>query len=114
MEMASCRVASSHFSQYSSYGLENSCVFILSLFVCHLCPAVSVPLLSLALLVVLPGNLVYLGSLNDKVLEDETAHFVGVLIHMLSYCQKYVSQKKSNLTHWHPVLGWFSQTVDYG
>uniref|UniRef100_A0A8C9FCX5 HECT-type E3 ubiquitin transferase n=1 Tax=Pavo cristatus TaxID=9049 RepID=A0A8C9FCX5_PAVCR len=31
------------------------------------------------------GNLVYLGSLNDKVLEDETAHFVGVLIHMLSY-----------------------------
>uniref|UniRef100_A0A8C2T736 HECT-type E3 ubiquitin transferase n=1 Tax=Coturnix japonica TaxID=93934 RepID=A0A8C2T736_COTJA len=60
------------------------------------------------------GNLVYLGSLNDKVLEDETAHFVGVLIHMLSYCQKYVSQKKSNLTHWHPVLGWFSQTVDYG
>ncbi|KAM9280870.1 ubiquitin-protein ligase E3B isoform 3-T4 [Morus bassanus] len=60
------------------------------------------------------GNLVYLGSLNDKVLEEETAHFVGVLIHMLSYCQKYVSQKKSNLTHWHPVLGWFSQTVDYG
>ncbi|KAM6052554.1 ubiquitin-protein ligase E3B isoform 2-T8 [Chlamydotis macqueenii] len=60
------------------------------------------------------GNLVYLGSLNDRVLEEETAHFVGVLIHMLSYCQKYVSQKKSNLTHWHPVLGWFSQTVDYG
>ncbi|XP_068767778.1 ubiquitin-protein ligase E3B isoform X2 [Struthio camelus] len=60
------------------------------------------------------GNLVYLGSLNDKVLEEETVHFVGVLIHMLSYCQKYVSQKKSNLTHWHPVLGWFSQTVDYG
>uniref|UniRef100_A0A672TX00 Ubiquitin-protein ligase E3B n=1 Tax=Strigops habroptila TaxID=2489341 RepID=A0A672TX00_STRHB len=60
------------------------------------------------------GNLVFLGSLNDKVLEEETAHFVGVLIHMLSYCQKYVSQKKSNLTHWHPVLGWFSQTVDYG
>lgn len=89
------------------------CVHFVS-FVCNLCPAVSVPLLSLALLVVLPGNLVYLGSLNDKVLEEETAHFVGVLIHMLSYCQKYVSQKKSNLTHWHPVLGWFSQTVDYG
>ncbi|RLV99887.1 hypothetical protein DV515_00009385 [Chloebia gouldiae] len=60
------------------------------------------------------GNLVFLGSLNDQVLVEETAHFVGVLIHMLSYCQKYVSQKKSNLTHWHPVLGWFSQTVDYG
>lgn len=62
----------------------------------------------------LPGNLVYLGSLNDKVLEEETAPFVSMLIQMLSYCQKYVSQKKSNLTHWHPVLGWFSQTVDYG
>ncbi|KAJ6656720.1 hypothetical protein lerEdw1_003607 [Lerista edwardsae] len=60
------------------------------------------------------GNLVHLGALNDKVLEEETAHFVSVLIQMLSYCQKYVSQKKSNLTHWHPVLGWFSQTVDYG
>ncbi|XP_032084909.1 ubiquitin-protein ligase E3B [Thamnophis elegans] len=60
------------------------------------------------------GNLVYLGSLNEKVLQEETGHFVSVLTHMLCYCQKYVSQKKSNLTHWHPVLGWFSQTVDYG
>ncbi|KAJ7309857.1 hypothetical protein JRQ81_007931 [Phrynocephalus forsythii] len=60
------------------------------------------------------GNLIFLGSLNDKVLEEETTLFVGDLIQMLSYCQRYVSQKKSNLTHWHPVLGWFSQTVDYG
>uniref|UniRef100_A0A8C7DS45 Ubiquitin-protein ligase E3B n=1 Tax=Naja naja TaxID=35670 RepID=A0A8C7DS45_NAJNA len=60
------------------------------------------------------GNLVYLGSLNEKVLQEETGPFVSVLTHMLCYCQKYVSQKKSNLTHWHPVLGWFSQTVDYG
>ncbi|XP_054852100.1 ubiquitin-protein ligase E3B isoform X2 [Eublepharis macularius] len=60
------------------------------------------------------GNLICLSSLNDKVLEEEAAPFVSVLIQMLSYCQKYVSQKKSNLTHWHPVLGWFSQTVDYG
>lgn len=67
-----------------------------------------------ALGLLFPGNLIYLGSLNDKVLEEETAHFVCVFIQILSYCQKYVSQKKSNLTHWHPVLGWFSQTVDYG
>ncbi|XP_039218531.1 ubiquitin-protein ligase E3B isoform X2 [Crotalus tigris] len=60
------------------------------------------------------GNLVYLGSLNEKVLQEETPHFVSVLTQTLCYCQKYVSQKKSNLTHWHPVLGWFSQTVDYG
>ncbi|XP_056384821.1 ubiquitin-protein ligase E3B [Hyla sarda] len=60
------------------------------------------------------GNLIHLGHLTEKVLEEETGHFVRVLTQMLSYCQKYVSQKKSNLTHWHPVLGWFSQTVDYG
>lgn len=60
------------------------------------------------------GNFIHLGHLTEKVLEEETGHFVSVLTQMLSYCQKYVSQKKSNLTHWHPVLGWFSQTVDYG
>uniref|UniRef100_A0A0S7ER09 UBE3B n=1 Tax=Poeciliopsis prolifica TaxID=188132 RepID=A0A0S7ER09_9TELE len=60
------------------------------------------------------GNLIHLGYLNEKVLEEEANHFVKDLTNMLSYCQRYVSQKKSNLTHWHPVLGWFSQTVDYG
>uniref|UniRef100_A0A8C5H6B6 Ubiquitin-protein ligase E3B n=1 Tax=Gouania willdenowi TaxID=441366 RepID=A0A8C5H6B6_GOUWI len=60
------------------------------------------------------GNLIQLGYLNEKVLEEEANHFVKDLTDMLSYCQRYVSQKKSNLTHWHPVLGWFSQTVDYG
>uniref|UniRef100_A0AAR2K2R5 Ubiquitin-protein ligase E3B n=1 Tax=Pygocentrus nattereri TaxID=42514 RepID=A0AAR2K2R5_PYGNA len=60
------------------------------------------------------GNLIQLGYLNVKVLEQEAGHFVKDLTDMLSYCQRYVSQKKSNLTHWHPVLGWFSQTVHYG
>ncbi|TKS78756.1 Ubiquitin-protein ligase E3B [Collichthys lucidus] len=59
-------------------------------------------------------NLIHLGYLNEKVLEEEANHFVKDLTDMLCYCQRYVSQKKSNLTHWHPVLGWFSQTVDYG
>ncbi|KAK5932762.1 hypothetical protein CgunFtcFv8_004440 [Champsocephalus gunnari] len=60
------------------------------------------------------GNLIHLGFFSEKVLEEEANHFVKDLTDMLSYCQRYVSQKKSNLTHWHPVLGWFSQTVDYG
>ncbi|XP_043924445.1 ubiquitin-protein ligase E3B [Protopterus annectens] len=60
------------------------------------------------------SNLIYLGYQYVKVVEEDMGHFVNVLTQMLSYCQKYVSQKKSNLTHWHPVLGWFSQTVDYG
>lgn len=60
------------------------------------------------------GNILQLGSLHPRVLEEETDGFVSLLTQMLCYCQKYVSQKKSNLTHWHPVLGWFSQSVDYG
>uniref|UniRef100_A0AAV2MRF1 Ubiquitin-protein ligase E3B n=1 Tax=Knipowitschia caucasica TaxID=637954 RepID=A0AAV2MRF1_KNICA len=60
------------------------------------------------------GNLIHLGYHSEKVLEEEAGHFVKDLTDMLSYCQRYVSQKKSNLTHWHPVLGWFSQSVDYG
>lgn len=60
------------------------------------------------------GNLIHLGFLNERIIEEETNRFVKDLTDMLSYCQRYVSQKKSNLTHWHPVLGWFSQTVDYG
>lgn len=62
----------------------------------------------------LMGNILHLGSLNLKTLEEETDGFVLLLTQMLCYCQKYVSQKKSNLTHWHPVLGWFSQSMDYG
>lgn len=31
---------------------------------------------------------------------------------MLEACQEYVVAKQSNLTHWHPVLGWFAQSVD--
>lgn len=31
---------------------------------------------------------------------------------MLEACQQYVVAKQSNLTHWHPVLGWFAQTID--
>jgi len=31
---------------------------------------------------------------------------------MLASCQKYVGNKKSEVTHWHPVLGWFAQGLD--
>lgn len=27
-------------------------------------------------------------------------------------CQNYVVSKQSNLTYWHPVLGWFAQPMD--
>ncbi|CAB1319440.1 unnamed protein product, partial [Coregonus sp. 'balchen'] len=57
------------------------------------------------------GNLIHLGYLNEKVLEEEANHFVKDLTDMLSYCQRYVSQKKSNLTHWHPVLGCLNESM---
>lgn len=33
---------------------------------------------------------------------------------LLESCQNYVVSKQSNLTHWHPVLGWFAQPMDAG
>lgn len=31
---------------------------------------------------------------------------------MLEACQQYVVAKQSNLTHWHPILGWLALKVD--
>ncbi|XP_032802934.2 ubiquitin-protein ligase E3B isoform X2 [Petromyzon marinus] len=60
------------------------------------------------------GNLIMLALLNESLLEEETEAFSSLVTSVLTYCQKYVLQKKSNLTHWHPVLGWFAQSMDYG
>lgn len=38
--------------------------------------------------------------------------FTVVLTGLLESCQNYVVNKQSNLTHWHPVLGWFAQPMD--
>lgn len=35
-----------------------------------------------------------------------------VVTRLLESCQHYVVMKQSNLTHWHPVLGWFAQPMD--
>ena len=35
-----------------------------------------------------------------------------VILSLLKHCQTYVVKKQSNLTKWHPVLGWFMQTDD--
>lgn len=35
-----------------------------------------------------------------------------VVTRLLESCQNYVMSKQSNLTHWHPVLGWFAQGTD--
>ncbi|ESO98574.1 hypothetical protein LOTGIDRAFT_201597 [Lottia gigantea] len=60
----------------------------------------------------LMANLIQLGFSELEGLIENTLNFMCVMIRLLDGCQKYVLSKKSNLTHWHPVLGWFSQATD--
>ncbi|GFO13711.1 RNA-directed DNA polymerase from mobile element jockey [Plakobranchus ocellatus] len=57
----------------------------------------------------LMANLIQLGYSEMEGLVENTIDFMSVMIRLLQNCNKYVQNKKSNLTHWHPVLGWFSQ-----
>lgn len=57
----------------------------------------------------LMANLIQLGFVEMEGLVENTIDFMSVMIRLLQNCNKYVQNKKSNLTHWHPVLGWFSQ-----
>jgi hypothetical protein len=34
--------------------------------------------------------------------------FQCLVCRLLEHCQRYVASKQSNLTQWHPILGWFS------
>lgn len=34
--------------------------------------------------------------------------FQCLVSRLLEHCQRYVASKQSNLTQWHPILGWFS------
>ncbi|XP_069135904.1 ubiquitin-protein ligase E3B-like [Argopecten irradians] len=58
------------------------------------------------------ANLVQLGYMELEGLVENTLSFMTVVIRLLESCKVYVQNKKSNLTHWHPVLGWFSQNTD--
>ncbi|BFZ18278.1 hypothetical protein BsWGS_21317 [Bradybaena similaris] len=60
----------------------------------------------------LMANLIQLGFMEMEGLVENTTNFMTVMIILLENCHKYVQNKKSNLTHWHPVLGWFSQKTD--
>ncbi|XP_055995388.1 ubiquitin-protein ligase E3B-like isoform X2 [Ostrea edulis] len=58
------------------------------------------------------ANLVGLGMVEVEGLVENTQSFMSVVIRLLESCKKYVLNKKSNLTNWHPILGWFSQKSD--
>nr|XP_006818077.1 PREDICTED: ubiquitin-protein ligase E3B-like [Saccoglossus kowalevskii] len=59
------------------------------------------------------ANLIQLGNIDSEALTANVSSFNRVVGSLLSKCQSYVAQKKSNNTHWHPVFGWFSQTTDH-
>ncbi|RZF42672.1 hypothetical protein LSTR_LSTR001467 [Laodelphax striatellus] len=62
------------------------------------------------------ANLIHLAYLQRATDFDQVSFpsFTLVLTGLLSSCQNYVAVKQSNMTHWHPVLGWFSQSMDGG
>ncbi|XP_017769365.1 PREDICTED: ubiquitin-protein ligase E3B [Nicrophorus vespilloides] len=62
----------------------------------------------------LMANLLQLGSIcKDSMLAELSfPTFTVVMTGLLESCQNYVVNKQSNLTHWHPVLGWFAQPMD--
>ncbi|XP_042898295.1 ubiquitin-protein ligase E3B [Parasteatoda tepidariorum] len=60
------------------------------------------------------ANLIHLGHSDIECLQSNLLDFINVITKILESCQKYVVNKQSNLTHWHPVLGWFAQKVDHG
>ncbi|XP_022242610.1 ubiquitin-protein ligase E3B-like isoform X2 [Limulus polyphemus] len=60
------------------------------------------------------ANLINLANKDLESLSPNILDFVNVVTRLIESCQKYVVNKQSNLTHWHPILGWFAQTIDRG
>ena len=62
----------------------------------------------------LTANLTQLVALTKE--EDfKRLDFLGLLhllTRLLENCGQYVTAKQSNMSHWHPVLGWFSVSLD--
>ncbi|XP_054713011.1 ubiquitin-protein ligase E3B-like [Uloborus diversus] len=60
------------------------------------------------------ANLIHMGHSDLENLQTNLLDFINVITRIMESCQKYVVNKQSNLTHWHPVLGWFAQKIDLG
>jgi len=60
----------------------------------------------------LTANLVHLVSLAPSLTSHQLVPVVTTLTHLLSSLGQYVTAKQSPLSHWHPVLGWFSVSLD--
>ena len=62
----------------------------------------------------LTANMIDVSSMIEDFEENQVnfIELVSVFKRLLDLCGQYVTAKKSNLTHWHPVLGWFSVSMD--
>nr|VZI47413.1 unnamed protein product [Spirometra erinaceieuropaei] len=58
------------------------------------------------------ANLIHLSLLEVEVLVEHCEEFCIVLSKLLDRLGGYVGRKKSNLTSWHPILGWFAHPLD--
>ena len=60
----------------------------------------------------LTANLVHLVSGLDRLEPALLVSLVTTLTQLLSSLGQYVTARQSQLSHWHPVLGWFSVSLD--
>ncbi|KAH8871514.1 Ubiquitin-protein ligase E3B [Schistosoma japonicum] len=58
------------------------------------------------------ANLVQLSLLETDILASHCTEFCVVLSKFMHYLGTYVGNKKSNHCSWHPILGWFAQSLD--
>ena len=60
------------------------------------------------------ANVIHLSHIQLDIVRSQVIGFVSVIHRVLECCRKYVATKKSSLTHWHLIMGWFSQREDQG
>lgn len=60
------------------------------------------------------ANVIHLSYVQLEIVQSQVIGFVTVIHRLLECCGKYVAHKKSSLTHWHLIMGWFSQREDQG
>ena len=58
------------------------------------------------------ANVIHLSYVQLDIVRSQVIGFVSVIHRVLECCRKYVANKKSSLTHWHLIMGWFSQRED--
>ncbi|PNF41016.1 hypothetical protein B7P43_G08820 [Cryptotermes secundus] len=61
------------------------------------------------------ANLIQLAYIQreDALKDVAFPAFTFVVTRLMESCQHYVVTKQSNLTYWHPVLGWFAQSMGH-